>query len=212
LTILIILGGSTVHFFDLLSLEYTSPDIYKFFQGNFAFQRTNSKFSKMAPDQLHEQNNEKIKGAGGAVHLVNREDESGLLKWELCGPELVRMVGEFEQFTPTGDTSSEPKKHHEDNLSYQKKFFNDVQNVFDGMVVNPLKQGKLTAVNNTQIVFDPLVYQDVSTLEAIGQKQFETFWKERLVIGKTSIDEKITKNNILLPGKVKKENDATKLS
>ena len=29
----------------------------------------------MAPDQLHEQNNEKIKGVGGAVHLVNRTNE-----------------------------------------------------------------------------------------------------------------------------------------
>ena len=48
----------------------------------------------MVPDQLHEQNNEKIKAVGGAVHFVNREDESGLIKWELCGPELVSIVGQ----------------------------------------------------------------------------------------------------------------------
>ena len=49
----------------------------------------------MAPDQLHEQNNEKMKGSGGATHLVNK-DASGLIKWELCGPELMRLVEEFE--------------------------------------------------------------------------------------------------------------------
>ena len=66
-------------------------------KGNFAYQKTRSIFSKMAPDQLHEQNNEKIKGVGRAVHLVNREDESGLIKWELRGPELVMIVDDFEQ-------------------------------------------------------------------------------------------------------------------
>ena len=83
----------TIHLYDLFSLEFTCPDIHdEFVLGNFAFPKTNTKFSRMAPDQLHEQNNEKIKRSGGAVHLVNYGDDSGLLKWELCGPELARMV------------------------------------------------------------------------------------------------------------------------
>ena len=63
-----------------MCLEFTCPDIYnEFMSGNFAYQKTKSKCLRMAPDQLHGQKNEKIKikGAGGAVHLVNREDESG---------------------------------------------------------------------------------------------------------------------------------------
>ena len=72
-----------------MCLEFTCPDIYnEFMKGNFAYKKTKSNFSKMEPDQLHEQNNEKINGAGGALHLVNREDGNGLIKWELCGPEL----------------------------------------------------------------------------------------------------------------------------
>ena len=33
------------------------------------------KISKIASDQVHEQNNEKIKGASGAAHLLNRREE-----------------------------------------------------------------------------------------------------------------------------------------
>ena len=46
-------------------------------------------FSRMAPDQLHEQNNELIKGFSGATHLLNRHDTSGLERWETCGPTFI---------------------------------------------------------------------------------------------------------------------------
>ena len=36
----------------------------------------------MALDQIHEQNNDLIKGVGGATHLINREDDSALLRWQ----------------------------------------------------------------------------------------------------------------------------------
>ena len=198
----------TVHLFDLTCLEFTCPDIYnEFMKGNFTYQKTRAKFSKMAPDQ----NNEKIKGVGGAVHLVNREDESGLIKWELCGPELVMIVDEFEQSIQTRDASNEPIKHHEDSLSYQNHFYNDVQNVIDGMVANPFKLDKLTTINNIQKVFEALVYEGISSLAHVGEKQFLRFWEERLLTGKTPIGEKINKNVIILPGTVKKENDNARL-
>ena len=37
----------------------------------------------MAPDQLHEQNNEVIKSFGGATPFLNRDDQSGLERWGL---------------------------------------------------------------------------------------------------------------------------------
>ena len=202
----------TVHLFDLMCLEFTCPDIYnEFMKGNFTYQKTRAKFSKMVPDQSHEQNNEKIKGVGGAVHLVNMEDESGLIKWELCGPELVMIVDEFEQSIQTRDALNEPTKHHEDSLSYQNHFYNDVQNVIDGMVANPFKLDKLATINNIQKVFEALVYEGISSLAHVGEKQFLQFWEERLLTGKTPIGEKINKNVIILPGTVKKENDNAKL-
>ena len=54
-------------------------------------------FPSLAPDQVHEQNNEKIKGLGGATHLLNRPDSSGLKEWGTSGPELVGFLSEFEE-------------------------------------------------------------------------------------------------------------------
>ena len=70
---------ATVHIFDLMALHSTCPDVYaQFLKGNFSFQKLNRRFSKMALDQVHEQNNENTKGAGRATHLLNRADVSGL--------------------------------------------------------------------------------------------------------------------------------------
>ena len=41
-------------------------------------------------------NNKIIKGAGGASDLLNKEDDSALLWWEVCSPELARVILEFE--------------------------------------------------------------------------------------------------------------------
>ena len=64
--------------------------------GYFSFQKTNRKFSRMALDQIHDQNNKDIKGVSGATNLLNRVDNSGLSRWELCGPDLVGLAAEFE--------------------------------------------------------------------------------------------------------------------
>ena len=49
----------------------------------------------MALDQLHEQNNEKIKGLSGATQLLNRNDMSGRDRWETSSPDIARIIGNF---------------------------------------------------------------------------------------------------------------------
>ena len=68
----------SVHLFDLPSLEFTAPNLHEEFNtGNSSFQKIMRNFSSLAPDQVHEQNNEKIKGLGGATHLLNRPHSTG---------------------------------------------------------------------------------------------------------------------------------------
>ena len=43
----------------------------------------------MATDQLHEQNNEVIKGVSGATDVMNREDQAGVERWGLCSPDWL---------------------------------------------------------------------------------------------------------------------------
>ena len=89
---------ATVYYFDLASLHLTCPDVFQeFMKGHFSFLKTKSAFSRMALDQLQEQNNKHIKGVSGATNLVNRQDNSALTRWELCGPELSRILMEFEE-------------------------------------------------------------------------------------------------------------------
>lgn len=51
-------------------------------------------FSSVALDQAHEQVNAVVKGEGGAVGLT--ENPSALRRWMIAGPEVARMVQEFE--------------------------------------------------------------------------------------------------------------------
>ena len=38
--------------------------------------------------------NAKVKGVGGAINLT--ENESSFPRWLICGPEIVRILDEFE--------------------------------------------------------------------------------------------------------------------
>ena len=64
--------------------------------GNFSFQKINSKFSRLAIDQIHEQSNKIIKGSRGAKHLLNKTDESGWIRWETIGTDISRILPKFE--------------------------------------------------------------------------------------------------------------------
>ena len=53
--------------------------------GHWVVLKTTNKFSAMPIDQAHEQNNELVKGSGGAVGLT--KNPSAFRKWMLAGPE-----------------------------------------------------------------------------------------------------------------------------
>ena len=56
----------TGHVTDLQELPYDSMDIHReFVKGNFVTQKSSHKFSAMAHDQIHEQQNAIVKGDGG---------------------------------------------------------------------------------------------------------------------------------------------------
>ena len=73
-----------------MTVETTFPDIYENFnKGFFTFQKSENQFSQMALDQVHKQNNRTIKSCGGTTHFVNKAEESALIWWEMCGPEVT---------------------------------------------------------------------------------------------------------------------------
>ena len=75
-----------MHIRDMLLLQEINADVYRqFMKGKFIITKTLNLFSKMAIDQAHEQENEKVKGEGGAVGIT--EDPAALLRWMVAGPE-----------------------------------------------------------------------------------------------------------------------------
>lgn len=56
--------------------------------------KTQNRFSYMALDQAHEQNNEVVKGPGGAIGLT--ENPAVFRCWMVAGPEQARLREEFE--------------------------------------------------------------------------------------------------------------------
>ena len=113
---------ATIYWSDMASLEITCPTVYnELMQGHFSFLKTKSEFSRMPLDQLHEQNNKHIKGVSGATQLVNRCNDSALVRWELCGAELSRILSEFEEGINISK-GHKIQRHHEDNVTFQNVF------------------------------------------------------------------------------------------
>ena len=81
-------------------------------------------FSRIALDQLREQNNKVIKGISSA----NRKDESALNRWALSGPELAEIISQFRNEYKQNDQSlASTKDYHERRKAFQTDFYHDVQ-------------------------------------------------------------------------------------
>ena len=111
---------ATVYWFDMELLKHRCLNEYKeFAAGNFSFLKTNKQFSRMALDQLHEQNNKYVKSVSVATFLINRQDDSALVRWELCGLELRWITEEFEE-VESSTTHEKKQKHHKKAYIYEE--------------------------------------------------------------------------------------------
>ena len=114
-----------VHLRDMVSLAEKHPDVaVKFNAGHFTEKKTTCAFSAMSIDQAHEQNNAYVKGDGGAVGLT--ENPSALRRWMVAGPEVARVISEFETSWQRS-RKRENANHHEQTDSVQMKFVQDVR-------------------------------------------------------------------------------------
>ena len=157
-------------------------DIYENFnEGFFTFQKSENQFSQIVLDQVHGQNNRAIKSCGGVTDLVNNVEESALIRWETCGPEVARIIKEFEKLmkleAPEEDDSN-LHLHHEDSATYKKKFSSDVKTLCKSMTINPFSQTKLMTINNSHVIPD-VAFNILKKMEEVGEKQFNYFLNDR---------------------------------
>ena len=114
-----------MHRKDLRSLSSTNSTIYAaFLEINFVVTKTLQNFSSIPIDHAHEQNKKLEKEDGSATGL--RENTAGLIRWMVCGPEIGRIVNEFEKNMPSCRWSNAIYLHHKQTKSFQDKFLQHV--------------------------------------------------------------------------------------
>ena len=100
----------SIHLRDITSPSTLHPSVYTHFsEGRFVAHRTTRSFSGMALDQAHEQLNALVKGEGGAEGLT--ENDAALRRWMFAGPEISRMIQEFEGFAQRPGSEHHTKCH-----------------------------------------------------------------------------------------------------
>ena len=82
------------------ALKDVVPDLdLQFKDGKFVLHKSLRQFSGIPIDKAHEQNNGMVKEEGGAVGLT--ENPSALRWWMVAGPEMARIIDEFEDSMTT---------------------------------------------------------------------------------------------------------------
>ena len=84
------------------------------------------KFSAIAIDHAHEKNNKHLKGNGGVICLT--ESSSQLLRSMVSGPELARLLSQFQSVSTSKEESSS-RNHHEQTKSMQINFMKQVNDL-----------------------------------------------------------------------------------
>ena len=74
----------------------------------------------MGLDQIHERNNKLIKGCRGASDLLNKEEDSALIRWETYSPKIARVILDFKDCL---DRNAILAKHHEVSLPFYERLF-----------------------------------------------------------------------------------------
>ena len=177
-------------------LEKKTPAVAEAFKkGLFTIAKTSRRFSAIGIDQAHEQNNAIVKGDGGAVGLT--ENAGALRRWMLSGPEMARLVNEFEEGMVSEVTPE--LFHHEDEKGFQKSFHKDVKSFVQVLEEfgNPFEDdSKDLTVLDTKVLADKEGVSRMQNIEELGKKQLEAFISERIKDQKKPLADPITRNKI----------------
>ena len=189
----------SVHVRDLCSLpESVFED---FSEGNFVISKTERRFSSIPVDQAHEQENKIVKSTGGFKGLT--ENPSALKRWMVTGPELARILKEFDdQYHISGDDDDDVHLHHQEGHSAQISFQNQVKNLIKVIESkgNPfLDEFPELIALDTRKVLDSSVSESVRKILEIGRNQYTEYFKNVFEDRIASIDQPIKKNMVPLP-------------
>ena len=166
---------------------------------NWVVQKTCRRFSALPFDQTHEQENAKVKGNVGVVGLT--ENPSALQRWMVAGPQMARLLTEFESTFLLEDDSELKYRHHEEGPSIQEAFRKQASKLTDVITDygNPfLDDYSEFLVLLTRDCVDDSVVATVQHFESLGKDQYKNFKEEVLEKRERSIHDPIKRNSLTL--------------
>ena len=167
-------------------------------RGRFVVNKTSRNLSSIPIDHAHEQNNALVKGEGGAGGLT--ENPRALRWWMVSGPDMARIINEFENSIATGSTQTKQSaKHHKDTRSLQSLFYRDVTALTRTIeeMGNPfMEEAEDLLVLDTKEIMGSDALVRLRKDEEVGTAQFESFIAERLVQQSKSLYDPIKRNNL----------------
>ena len=70
-----------------------------------------------------------VKGDGGAIGVTQNFDL--LQRWTVAGPEVARVITEFESSMFSGHKENDDTRHHEQNAATQTRFAKHVKSLVE---------------------------------------------------------------------------------
>ena len=127
------------------------------------------------------------------------ENEGALRWWLVSGPEIARILSEFEdQFQRWRGTDV---RHHEQLPSIQKAFASDLKNTISTFekLGNPFSEDRNDLyVLDIKLIMPDEVVATVRSVEDIGKTKFDGFVRERIKNPSMTFYDTIVKNNLAL--------------
>lgn len=187
----------SVHIRDMAGLSDTHQAIEaEFTAGHFTIHKTGNAFSAIAIDHAHEQENANVKGEGGAIGLT--ENAAALRRWMVAGPEVSRVIREFEQHK---GEQKYPHRHHDEQPAIQTRYLQQVASlvcVYEEMG-NPFTEESEDLISlHDKNIADPAVAQTVKKVKTLGQQQYGKFVEECFIKGTKTVKETISRNKLPL--------------
>jgi len=185
----------------MAELTTKHPDVArKFSEGHFTVQKTQKVFSSIPIDQAHEQNNACIKGDGGAVGLTDKFDNPSALRcWMVAGPEVARVIEEFQDGNQYWRRQTADTRHHDQTPSVQASFVKDVRSLA-GVIEemgNPFEEeSQDLVILDIKDIAGPAAVETVMNAKRIGQEQFEAFTRECQLDRTKAVDDPIPHNKL----------------
>ena len=130
------------------------------------------------------------------------ENEKKFCHWQICSPEVARLVTEFVNGAELKENEHSEFNDHEDSPSFQEKFKKHV----GGLAIefeqfgNPFisdESVELFQLDKKDVMGEAVVMM-VKTIEEIGKVKYEEFKKARVIDVTQKLEDTITKNKLAL--------------